>query len=245
MTADQWPVVAFAWPGLPDYAARCLAELKRMHGTSLHVLATRPSVPIEGMELSIGQPVHWMAGDGETQGWRDFGLEPPNVLFAGGHSTPAFRRVLEEARTAGAAVVLLSDNNWQGSLRHWLVDPMRYRLQFRKTFDAVFVPGKSGRAYNRHMGFAPDRIFMGLYGADPAVFRPGGSLQSRPKELLFVGQFIDRKNVVNSCTCFRASGTGQPRLAVASVRVGAASQPSPTVGQYHRRGVCAACRTGR
>ena len=38
-----------AWPGLPDYAARCIRAVIERSAVSVAVIGTRPDVPIEGL----------------------------------------------------------------------------------------------------------------------------------------------------------------------------------------------------
>ena len=51
--------IAFSWQGLPQYAARQLRSALAQLGQPCAVIGTRPSVPIQGMEAALGQPIHW------------------------------------------------------------------------------------------------------------------------------------------------------------------------------------------
>lgn len=193
--------------GLPDYMARCIRALIEDGDGPVEVVATRPSVPIEGMERSLGKPVHWIDGDRAGLGWSELGLEPPRVLLQGGYYLPAFRSLAEEVLENGGKVVLGSDNNWQGGLRQRFIDPLRHRLLLRRNFDGVMTPGAAGIRYSRAMGYGADCIAPGLYGADPALFNGGPPLVERPRTFLFVGQLIPRKNVIGAAAAFeRAAG---------------------------------------
>ena len=188
--------LAFAWSGLPDYAARCIRAVIDRRGGGVTVIGTRPRVPIEGMEASLGQSVHWVDGHDRSITWHRFGMTPPKVFIQGGHFLPAFNALGRQARLAGACVVLASDQNWTGSWRQRFVDPIRARLMSKPRFDGVFVAGNSGERYYRGMSFPKEAIVQGMYGADPIIFNEGPPLRDRPKQLIFVGQFIQRKNVV-------------------------------------------------
>ena len=194
--------IAFAWPGLPDYAARCIFAVKQGTHEPCHVVATRPDVPIEGMERSLGQSVHWINGKESRLSWESLNLQVPNLLFMGGYSVPAFNALAAQVRAHGGRVVLMSDNNWQGTIRQWTLDSWRHRLFMRYRFDGVFVPGASGVRVARRWGYRDDVIATGLYGADPVLFRAGPPLAERSKTFLFVGQFIARKNVVGLAEAF-------------------------------------------
>jgi glycosyltransferase involved in cell wall biosynthesis len=127
----------------------------------------------------------------------------PKVFFQAGWSCPAFNALGDEVRAAGGKVCLLMDNDWRGDLRQRLGGPW-FRLMMRRRFAAVMVPGFSGRRLARWYGFADAEIFEGLYGADPAVFFDGPPLAERPKRILFVGQYIERKDCLGLATAFQA-----------------------------------------
>lgn len=189
------------WAGLPDYGARLIRGFIESGAAEVHIVATRPTVPIQGMEQSLGQVVHWVDDASEIT-WQSLGIRVPEVLFQGGWAQTSFRSLAADARQQGAKVILMNDQNWQGGLRHLVVDPVLYRAKYLKQFEAAFVPGKSGARYARAMGFKSSRIAVGLYGADPAVFHGGSDLMLRPKTFLFVGQLIARKNILNLVQAF-------------------------------------------
>jgi glycosyltransferase involved in cell wall biosynthesis len=188
--------VVFMWSGLPDYAARSISEFIKSSNFKVHVIATRPQVPIEGMEKSLGQPVIWINGYDKKLSWQKLSLERPEIVFQGGWAHPAFNRLAGEARNSGAKTILMNDQNWIGGLRHSFFEPLRYKLFHRKKFDGTFVPGKSGRRFAQALGFGKDRIVEGLYGADAEIFTAGQSLGPREKRFIFVGQLIPRKNIL-------------------------------------------------
>ena len=95
----------------------------------------------------------------------------------------------------------MMDNDWRGDLRQWL-GGLWFRLARKRKFAAVLVPGISGRRLARWYGCADAEIFEGLYGADPAIFFDGPPLAERPKRILFVGQYIERKDCVGLATAF-------------------------------------------
>jgi glycosyltransferase involved in cell wall biosynthesis len=194
--------IAFAWPGLPDYAARCIREVADREETRVTVVATRPNVPIEGMEKSLGQPVIWLDDIKAPSSWSLLGAEVPDVMFCGGYSTPAFTSLARQVRDQDGRAILMSDNNWQGRLKQYTIGPIRHRLRFRSRFDGIFVPGASGMRLARSWGYQPKQIATKLYGADPKLFCGGEPLAERPKAFLYVGQFVDRKNVLRLTEAF-------------------------------------------
>jgi len=194
--------IAFSWQGLPQYAARQLRVAIGQLGQSCAVVGTRPSVPVHGMEEALGQPIHWVEGS-KILRWADLGLAVPKVFFQAGWSCPAFNALGDEVRAAGGKVCLLMDNAWRGDWRQRLAGPW-FRLTMRRQFCAVLVPGISGRRLARWYGFADSDIFEGLYGADPALFFDGLPLAERPKQILFVGQYIERKDCLGLAAAFQS-----------------------------------------
>lgn len=192
--------LAFSWNGLPQYAARLLAAAGREFGRSFPVIGSRPAVPVGGMEEALGWPAHWLDATRPVS-WQDLGLSVPGVFFQSGWAYPAFNALGDEVRAAGGKVCLLMDNNWRGDFRQWLGAPW-FRLCQRRKFAAILVPGKSGRRLARWYGMDERLIHEGMYGADPALFHDGPPLVERPKRVLFVGQYIDRKGCVPLARAF-------------------------------------------
>jgi len=192
--------IVFSWQGLPQYAARQLRPAIAQLGQPCAVIGTRPAVPIHGMEAALGQPIHWVEG-AQVVRWADLGLVVPKVFFQAGWSCPAFNALGDEVRAAGGKVCLLMDNDWRGDFRQWL-GGLWFRLARKRKFAAVLVPGISGRRLVRWYGFTDEEIAEGLYGADPAVFFDGPPLAARPKRILFVGQYIERKDCLGLAAAF-------------------------------------------
>lgn len=197
------PLIAFAWSGLPQYAARCIGAVIKRYPGKVAVIGTRPNVPIEGMEASLGQSVHWIDGSRKDLRWCEMGLAPPRLFFQGGYYWPAFRRLGEECRAAGGFVVGQSDANWQAHWRQILIDPIRHRLLLRHRFDGWFVPGRSGSRHARIMGYSPSWTREGMLGADSVIFKGGVPLSERPKTLVFVGRLVPIKNIIGLVNAFQ------------------------------------------
>lgn len=192
--------IAFSWNGLPQYAARLLAAARQELGQPFPVIGSRPAVPVGGIEEALGGPPHWVEA-ARSVSWKDLGLPVPKVFFQSGWAYPAFNALGDEVRAAGGKVCLLMDNNWRGTFRQMLGAPW-FRLFQRHKFAAVLVPGKSGRRLARWYGMPDEAIFEGMYGADPQLFFNGPPLENRPKRIIFVGQYIERKGCVPLARAF-------------------------------------------
>jgi glycosyltransferase involved in cell wall biosynthesis len=142
--------------------------------------------------------------------WRQLGLSAPDFLFQGGYAYAAFNELSKECRREGGKVVLMADNNWQGTLRQRTLEPIRHRIKICQRFDGMLVPGVSGMRFARVMGYPPVLTVTGLYGADPTLFADYCPLERRQRVFLFVGQFIARKNVLGLCRAFARFATEHP-----------------------------------
>jgi glycosyltransferase involved in cell wall biosynthesis len=183
--------VVVGWSGLPAYAARLIKAVD----SDFPVIASRPSVPIDGMDAILPQRILWI-NEGFVGGWVDLGVHIPRFFFQPSWSDTCFNKLGDEVRTAGGKVIVMFDNSWRGDLRQF-IGAIVFRTLWRNRFAAAWVPGASGRRLARFWGFSSDSIFDGIYGADPALFSCGEAipLRSRPKRVLFVGQLIDRKGI--------------------------------------------------
>jgi glycosyltransferase involved in cell wall biosynthesis len=183
--------VAFSWNGLPQYAARLISAATAELGRHCPVVGSLPSVPVRGIEEALGQKVDWVDA-GRPVSWASLGYGVPQLFFQSGWAYPAFNALGDEVRAAGGQVCLLMDNNWRGNLRQ-ILGAIWYRHSLRHKFSAILVPGKSARRLARWYGVPDENIWEGMYGADPAIFFSGQALANRPKRIIFVGQYIERK----------------------------------------------------
>lgn len=195
------PTIAFSWNGLPQYAARQIRSAIDRLGQDCIVVGSKPSVPVDGMEKVLGCRVDWVDANKPTT-WQAMGHPVPNVYVQSGWSYPAFSALGAQVKAKGGRVIGLSDANWRGDFRQLVLGPVAFRARHRAQFDAMMVPGRQGVRLMKWFGVAPSRIKTGMYDADPALFRPGPPLSTRPKTFLFVGQFIARKDVLGLANAF-------------------------------------------
>lgn len=220
--------IAVAWNGLPHYAARLLrAGIERVE-EPVHVLGSRPSVPIEGMEEVLGQPIHWI--DSETsQSWTELDVPVPDLFLHTGWRYPGFNSLGQGVREQGGRVVSMIDNRWKNTMRQW-GGAVLFRFRYRRWFDAVWVPGASGHRLCRFLGMSDEDIYEGLYGADPKIFTEGPPLHEREKVLLFVGQLIPRKGIDLLLQAFRRFRSDHPDWRLQIIGEGKVDIPSSEPG---------------
>lgn len=198
--------LALAWHGLPAYAARLI----RQAGGTFPVIATRPGIPIEGMDELLPGRIRWI-DDHYSGGWAGLQLDVPKLYIQPSWNTPAFNQLGDEVRRHGGKVVVMFDNPWTGTLRQ-VAGAVRFRTQWRNRFCAAWVCGRLGYRLARVWGFNKDRIFLGMYGSDPQVFAQTKQvpLSSRPKRFIFVGRLIDEKGVMELLEAWRHFAASHP-----------------------------------
>lgn len=194
-------MIIFAWKGFPQYAARCVGAFVKSTTEKVVVVATRPKVPIQGMEKVCGCPVHWVDFD-EKRTLREFLGEMPRGAIVSGWSSPLFNRWRDEMRRSGGQIIAMCDNNWMGWTFRECAKALRFRLLFQNKYDGFFVPGESGVKLLQFYGVERRQIETGMYSADASVFHNGIPLPERARKMIYVGQFIERKNVLRLVRAF-------------------------------------------
>ena len=193
-------MICFGWLGFPQYGARCIRAFVRSTKERVVVVASRPDVPVKGMEEIAECEVHWVGLNDKVSLLELLG-EVPRVLTVPGWKFNLFNRFRDEVHACGGKVISGVDNNFVLSLKE-IVKSVQVRLFVRKKFDGFWVPSVSGRKLMRFYGIPDGQIITGLYSVDGSLFRDGAPLPEREKRLLFVGQFIERKNVLRLCEAF-------------------------------------------
>lgn len=208
--------IVFSWPGLPDYAARCIRAVIDRHPGKVTVIGTRPHVPIKGMEDSLGQSVIWIDDGNRVQDWPDLGLSSPDLFFQGGWHSPAFGALGARCRRNGGKIVCLADTAWHGGMQQLFIDTLRHRILLRRQFDGLFVPGLAGLRYSKYMGYKNDITFLGLYGSDARLFFSSEATKRRAKTFIFVGRLEPVKNIIGLVKAFEKFSRSNPewRLAI-------------------------------
>lgn len=193
-------MICFAWSGFPQYAARCIGAFVATCKEECVVVATRPRVPVQGMEMLCGCHVFWIDPDKEV----DFSVllrHIPETLLVSGWATRSFNTLRDLVKMHGGRVFAMVDNNFFFSFRE-IVKALRFRLLLKRHYDGYFVPGESSLKLLHFYG-VPNRIIRkGMYAADERLFFNAVPIERRDKKFLFVGQLCNRKNVVGLAECF-------------------------------------------
>jgi glycosyltransferase involved in cell wall biosynthesis len=192
--------IAIAWSGLPCYGARLIRAGVERSDEPVTVLGTPPDVPAQGMDEIVGQSVKWVQSNDEAT-WRSLGLPVPRIFFFTGWSEPVFMRLAREVREAGGTNIGMIDNSFRGTWKQ-AIGAIYFRYRLRTLYDYFWVPGQSGVQLALRLGMPRDRIAIGQYSADTVLFQESPEMIARPRRFLFVGQFIERKNVRLLCEAF-------------------------------------------
>ena len=206
--------VCFAWAGFPQYAARCVGAFVRATGLECVVTAIRPDAAL-GMEDVCGCKVIWTKSGERVVGHP--GLEGVTHLFVTGWFLPQYNELVRKVRREGGRVISFVDNDASigSSLRDRIravLKKIRFRFFVSRMFDGYIVPGKSGRRLLEGYGVPSDCIWEGMDCADETLYHDGAPLRERPKRIIYVGQYIPRKNIVAMAEAFRAENRGDWRL---------------------------------
>ena len=201
-------MICFAWEGFPQYAARCVGAYVKSTREKVVVLATRPSVPVEGMEESAGCEVHWVPNRARVD-IMSILKETPRCLFSSAWHSPAFSNNWAPMRKLGRPVVGMIDNNYEPTLKSH-INGLRFRLLYNHLFAGFMVPGNSGVKLLRSYGVDERRIVKGMYRADANLFKSKVPLDERPRRIMFTGRLNKRKNVLRMCDAFLAANNRLP-----------------------------------
>ena len=193
-------MICFAWSGFPQYAARCIGAFVERTKKECFVVATRPSVPVKGMEELCHCPVRWIERDDVPEVVRLLGKMPECVVVSG-WGVRAFNCLCGQVQLAGRPIYAMVDNNYMASFRE-VLKMVRFRLFIRRKYAGFLVPGNSGVRLLRFYGVPKGKIFKGMYAADSSLFHDGLPLPQREKKLLFVGQLCERKNILQLVRVF-------------------------------------------
>lgn len=227
--------IAILWPEVPQYAARLMRAAMNAFDVAIDVISTRSSLPIAGIEEILHAPVKWIQPGQTSVNWDDLGLPVPTVLMRSGWSTAAFNVLAGEARGKGVREVLLMDNPWKGTYRQHLGCAW-FRLFRRRRYAAIWVPGQEAARFAGKLGFPSRQIYVGLYGADPDLFRSSEPLARRERQFIFVGQLIERKGLRVLAQALERLQRDGMRLCVDAFGTGALVEDLATVPGLHLAG---------
>lgn len=180
------------WEGFPV----CGFLLKKVieEYTDIVIVATRPSVPFQGLEDQLGKKIHWLDNPSDIWLLKDQFSDRNFIVHTGWNHNGwiQFDRYLK--RKNNASVVVVVDNRFKLNLRQ-LFGALYFRIRLRKYFDAAFVPGRDGFRLMQFLGMPRNRIYLGNYGAYEGLYYDRIPFSLRRNEFLYVGQLNYRKGI--------------------------------------------------
>ena len=194
-------MIVFAWEQFPQYAARAIGAFAKATTERVLVVATRPNAPVMGMEKIVGCPVVWINGHDDMRRIEEVVGAIPRAIFTTGWSVRPFNLYRDQVRANGGKAFAMVDNNFQLGWKDWLKN-LRFQVFYRRKYDGYLVPGASGMKLMRFYGVPSSKVRQGFYSADETLFFSNKPLQKRMNRIVFVGQFIKRKNVIRLCSAF-------------------------------------------
>jgi glycosyltransferase involved in cell wall biosynthesis len=195
-------MILFSWNELPTYGAKLIGMAAAATNEKVCVIATRPKVPVDDLEKICGAPIIWVDKDEEIN-IEDHFSEAPSIFFQAGWYVKAFISIGSSLNTKGVPVVLLSDNSFKKNIRQFL-GRLYFRFFLSKNFNAVWVPGKSGRKFMLNNGVNDKCIYDGLYGSDEQIFMPVSSPETREKVIIFAGRLVFEKGIIELMDAFKS-----------------------------------------
>jgi len=195
--------VAIAWRGLPYYGARCIREAQLRHPEwRFTIISSRDSIPYKGIDEMVGGKVHWVDLNRPVT-WASLAVPYPDLMLSTSWPHAAYQALARDAKSNGDGKVVCMVDNYLRYTPKQFLGWLYFRQILRPLFDSAWVPGAYGRRFLRFLGMADEDIHEGLYSADPDLFRPPIAAVAIRRGIVFVGQLIRRKGVVELAAAVR------------------------------------------
>jgi glycosyltransferase involved in cell wall biosynthesis len=180
------------WEGLPS-CALITKKVVSIYGDNLVFIATKPNVPFESFEESIGKKIIWLEHPNDIWHKKDEFTDIDLIIHTG-WCWKGWLKFDKLMKKNGTKVCVSVDNRFKFNIRQ-IIGFFYYRVFFKEVFDFAFVPGNSAFNLMRFLGVANNNIFKGLYGCDEGIFFNKVNFSKRKNQFIFVGQLIHRKGI--------------------------------------------------
>ncbi len=194
---------------MPSYAVCGIGQFIRDNPcVDVRIISERCFEQEEKVKRVENVPICWIDSTNRQSINEILGIVP-DILFTSGWSQKTFNRFVSEVNQKGGASYAIVDT----IPGKWFKDFLRgFKIRFylKKKFAGFFVSGKLSHALLCAAGVEPSRIYHGAYTADTQIFQSTCDLPQRPKEILFVGKFCERKNIVRILRIFKALYSSYP-----------------------------------
>ncbi|MDB4154463.1 glycosyltransferase [Candidatus Pelagibacter sp.] len=181
-------------------------KLKKFKNINFKVISTEFSYKISFKEKNeFFNNIIWI-NQNKIYSWHDLKLEVPDIYFQSGWNKKPFNHLLKltKQKNKNSKIILTSDNSYQKGKIRQILGGIFFKIFLRKKFDLVWVPGLSGKKLMIKFGFEEKKIFTKMYCSLIDVYKNRKKVKKRKKQLLFVGQFVKRKNVERLIDAFKS-----------------------------------------
>lgn len=209
MTAARRTRVLFLCSELAGYLVAATRRFAHLYSVEVHFVQwpINPDAPFQ----------FDLAGWGHIYDRKDFDYDnlvsladrlDPDFVYVAGWMDRGYCRAARIIRKRGIPVVCGMDTQWKGTLRQ-RIRVLAGRGYIRRCFTHIWAAGAPQLALARRLGFADERILLGLYTADvppfASVYTQARAAKARryPHTVIYVGRFSPEKGVQDLYAAFK------------------------------------------
>lgn len=199
--------IYFSWTELPTYGYFLLKyihlNLKKNKFINFRVISNPNSFQKSYKENNnFYKTIIWIKKN-NIYSWKDLGLVTPDIFFQSGWSVRCFNYLGKLVKNKNNTVVIGVDNSVQKRNIRQFLGSLYFKIFKKKKFDYATVPGKSGIDLMMKFGFKKNEIFTGVYSSLNRIYKNKIIPEKRKKQFIYVGQFIERKNIIRLINAFK------------------------------------------
>jgi len=205
--------IYFSWTELPAYGYHILkyldSKLKKNKLINFRVISNPNQFQKNYREnSSFYKKIIWIKKN-KKYSWKDIGLKIPHIFFQSGWAIKSFNKLgkLAKLNNKDNKVIIGVDNSFQKNNLRQFLGSLYFKFFLKKNFDYALVPGQSGKRLMMKFGFEHNEIYTGVYSAIKNVYKNNIPIKNRKKQFLYVGQFIDRKNIFRLIDAFKKANS--------------------------------------
>jgi len=198
--------IYFTWTNLPVYGYFVLkflhSKLKKKKNINFKVLSTETFHKENYREnSSFFRDIKWISSD-KKYTWDQLGLEIPDIYFQSGLNIKSFNYLAKiTSKNKNSKLIFCTDNILDSKNIKLSLKNLIFKLFFKNQYEYALVPGALSKQLMINRGFNNKEIYTGIYSA-LQIYRTKKRIQSRKKQFIYVGQFIERKNLQELCKAF-------------------------------------------
>jgi glycosyltransferase involved in cell wall biosynthesis len=197
--------IYFTWTDLPVYGYFVLkflhSKLKKKN-INFKVLSTETFHKENYREnSSFFRDIKWISSD-KKYTWDQLGLEIPDIYFQSGSNIKSFNYLAKiTSENKNSKLIFCADNIPDSKNITQFLKNLIFKLFFKNKYQYALVPGALSKQFMINLGFNNKEIYTGIYSA-LQIYRTKERIQNRKKQFIYVGQFIERKNLQELCKAF-------------------------------------------